>query len=398
MPRGKKSGRAASGDGSIRKKIVKKNGKEYTYWEARYTSGFDPKTGKQKQHSISGKTQAEVAQKLREVTAEIGQGIFQEACKLTVGQWLTAWEQDYLVGIKPRTQEAYRSIIKNHLQPELGAARLDILNAHTIQHFYNGLRKKGLSPKTIKNIHEVFHEALQQAVMIGYLRVNPSEPCALPRVVKKDIKPLDDDAIRRFLEAVQGHRFELLYLVTLFTGLRKGEVLGLAWDRVDFDKGTLLIDRQLQRAKDETGERRYSLVSLKNDRWRRITPADFVMELLRRQRSRQAERRLRAGPAWEGGGLVFTNEAGGHLSHHTVYHNFKLVVASIGMPEIRFHDLRHSFAVASIRSGDDIKTVQGNLGHATAAFTLDIYGHISERMKDESSARMQAYIDSIYPA
>lgn len=89
--------------------------------------------------------------------------------------------------------------------------------------------------KTIKNIHGVFHEALQQAVMIGYLRVNPSEPCALPRVVKKVIKPLDDDAIRRFLEAVQGHRFELLYLVTLFTGLRKGEVLGLAWDRVDFD-------------------------------------------------------------------------------------------------------------------------------------------------------------------
>ncbi|WP_325187376.1 hypothetical protein [Oscillibacter sp.] len=120
MPRGKKSGRAASGDGSIRKKIVKKNGKEYTYWEGRYTCGFDPKTGKQKQHSISGKTQAEVAQKLREVTAEIGQGIFQEACKLTVGQWLTAWEQDYLVGVKPRTQEAYRSITQNHLLPELG--------------------------------------------------------------------------------------------------------------------------------------------------------------------------------------------------------------------------------------------------------------------------------------
>ena len=395
MPRGKKSGRAASGDGSIRKKIVKKNGKEYTYWEGRYTSGFDPKTGKQKQHSISGKTQAEVAQKLREVTAEIGQGIFQEACKLTVGQWLTAWEQDYLAGIKPRTQEAYRSIIKNHLQPELGAARLDILNAHTIQHFYNGLRKNGLSPKTIKNIHGVLHEALQQAVMIGYLRVNPSEPCALPRVVKKDIKPLDDDAIRRFLEAVQGHRFELLYLVTLFTGLRKGEVLGLAWDRVDFDKGTLLIDRQLQRAKDETGERRYSLVSLKNDRWRRITPADFVMELLRRQRSRQAEWRLRAGPAWEDSGLVFTDELGKHLSPYTVYNNYKRLVALIGRPDARVHDLRHSYAVAAIKSGDDIKTVQGNLGHATAAFTLDVYGHVTDQMKRDSAERMQKFIKSV---
>ncbi len=395
MPRGKKSGRAASGDGSIRKKIVKKNGKEYTYWEGRYTCGFDPKTGKQKQHSISGKTQAEVAQKLREVTAEIGQGIFQEACKLTVGQWLTAWEQDYLVGVKPRTQEAYRSITQNHLLPELGAARLDMLNAHTIQHFYNGLSKKGLSPKTIKNIHGVLHEALQQAVMIGYLRVNPSDPCALPRVIKKDIKPLDDDAIRRFLDVVQGHRFELLYLVTLFTGLRKGEVLGLAWDRVDFDKGTLLIDRQLQRAKDETGKRRYSLVSLKNDRWRRITPADFVMELLRRQRSRQAEWRLRAGPAWEDSGLVFTDELGKHLSPYTVYNNYKRLVALIGRPDARVHDLRHSYAVAAIKSGDDIKTVQGNLGHATAAFTLDVYGHVTDQMKRDSAERMQKFIKSV---
>ena len=297
MPRGKKSGRAASGDGSIRKKIVKKNGKEYTYWEGRYTCGFDPRTGKQKQHSISGKTQAEVAQKLREITAEIGQGIFKEACKLTVGEWSIIWDKDYLISVKPRTQEAYRSILCTHIRPELGAIKLEALNAHTIQHFYNGLSQKGLSAKTVKNVHGVLHELLQQAVRIGYLRMNPSDACTLPRVVKKEIKPLGDDAIRQFLEAIQGHRFEILLMVTLFTGLREGEVLGLSWDRVDFNKGTLLIDRQLQRAKDETGKRRYSLVSLKNDKWRRITPADFVMELLRRQWSRQAEWRLRAGPA-----------------------------------------------------------------------------------------------------
>lgn len=395
MPRGKKSRRAASGDGSIRKKIVRKNGKEYTYWEARYTCGFDPETGKQKQHSISGKTQAEVAQKLREITAEIGQGIFKEVCKLTVGEWSIVWDKDYLIGVKPRTQEAYRSILCTHIRPELGAIKLEVLNAHTIQHFYNGLSQKGLSAKTVKNVHGVLHELLQQAVRIGYLRMNPSDACTLPRVVKKEIKPLSDDAIRQFLEAVQGHRFELLYLVTLFTGLREGEVLGLAWDRVDFDKGTLLIDRQLQRAKDETGKRRYSLVSLKNDRWRRITPADFVMDLLRRQRSQQAEWRLRAGPAWENSGLVFTNELGEHLSPYTVYHNFKRLAATIGLPEARVHDLRHSYAVAAIKSGDDIKTVQGNLGHATASFTLDVYGHVTDQMKRDSAERMQKFIKSV---
>ena len=394
MPRGKKSGRAASGDGSIRKKIVK-NGKEYTYWEGRYTCGFDPETGKQKQHSISGKTQAEVAQKLREVTAEIGQGTFKEACKLTVGEWSIIWDKDYLIGVKPRTQEAYRSILCTHIRPELGTIKLEVLNAHTIQHFYNGLSQKGLSAKTVKNVHGVLHELLQQAVRIGYLRVNPSDACTLPRVVKKEIRPLGDDAIRQFLEAIQGHRFEILLMVTLFTGLREGEVLGLSWDRVDFDKGTLLIDRQLQRAKDESGERCYSLVPLKNDKWRRITPADSVMELLRRQWSRQAEWRLRAGPAWEDSGLVFTNELGEHLSPYTVYHNFKRLAASIGIPEARGHDLRHSYAVAAIKSGDDIKTVQGNLGHATASFTLDVYGHVTDQMQRDSAERMQKFIKSV---
>ena len=395
MPRGKKSGRAASGDGSIRKKIVKKNGKEYTYWEGRYTCGFDPKTGKQRQHSISGKTQAEVAQKLRKVTAEIGQGIFKEACKLTVGEWSIVWDKDYLIGVKPRTQEAYRSILCTHIRPELGAIKLEVLNAHTIQHFYNGLSHKGLSAKTVKNVHGVLHELLQQAVRIGYLRMNPSDACTLPRVVKKEIKPLGDDAIRQFLAAIQGHRFEILLMVTLFTGLREGEVLGLSWDCVDFDKGTLLIDRQLQRAKDESGERCYSLVPLKNDKWRRITPADSVMELLRRQWSRQAEWRLRAGPAWEDSGLVFTNELGEHLSPYTVYHNFKRLAASIGIPEARGHDLRHSYAVAAIKSGDDIKTVQGNLGHATASFTLDVYGHVTDQMQRDSAERMQKFIKSV---
>lgn len=105
--------------------------------------------------------------------------------------------------------------------------------------------------------------------------------------------------------------------------------------------------------------------------------------------------RLRAGPLWEDSGLVFTNEAGGHLAAATVYSSFKAVAASIGCPETRFHDLRHSYAVASIRAGDDVKTIQGNLGHATAAFTLDVYGHVTEGMKQASAQRMERFIRDV---
>ena len=394
MPRGTNNSRGASGGGSIRKKVIKRNGKEYQYWEARYTSGYNPTTGRQIQHSITGKTQKEVAQKLRQVTAAIDQGLYKEPSRLTVGQWLEIWINDYVVNVKPRTLEAYRCQINNHILPELGSIQLEKLRPHVIQHFYNGCHKT-LSAKSVKNIHGILHRALQQAVAIGYLRSNPTESCVLPRVEKKPIKPLDDDAIRRFMTAIKGHRFECVYLVTLFTGMRRGEVFGLTWDCVDFQQGTLLINKQLQKIKDESGRTVYSLVTTKNSKARKITPAAFVMALLRQQKSRQTEQRLRVGPAWADKDLVFSDELGDYLKPHVAYDSFKKIVAQIGCPEARFHDLRHSYAVAAIKSGDDIKTIQGNLGHATAAFTLDVYGHVTDQMQRESAQRMEEYIHKI---
>ena len=140
---------------------------------------------------------------------------------------------------------------------------------------------------------------------------------------------------------------------------------------------------------------KYIFAPLKNDKARRITPAPWVMQVLKHHWAKQAEQKLKMGPAWENSGLVFTNGTGGHLAIYTVYRDFKNIVRSIGCPNIRFHDLRHSYAVASIRSGDDIKTVQGNLGHATAAFTLDVYGHVTDQMKQESAKRMEEYIRDV---
>ena len=197
-----------------------------------------------------------------------------------------------------------------------------------------------------------------------------------------------------FLNAVKGHPFELLYTFVLFTGLREGEALGLTWDRIDFMRGTILVSRQLQKEKKAGGA--FLLVPLKNDKPRKITPAPWVMQLLRDRKLQQYEHKEKAGAAWDNPmNLVFTNELGGHLIPQTVVRHFKEIVASIGRPDARFHDLRHSYAVASLRSGDDIKTVQGNLGHATASFTLDIYGHVTDQMQQASAARMEAYIHGI---
>lgn len=391
--------RSAKGTGTIRKKTVTRNGKKYEYWEARYTEGADPGTGKQIQRSITGKTQKEVAQKLKAATAAIDSGTYTAPNKQTVGQWMDAWAAAYLGSVKPRTLDLYKSTIRVYIKPALGAVRLEELNTHTIQMFYNDLgkptkeRPEGLSPKTIKNVHGVFHKALQQAVLIGYLRFNPADACTLPRIERKELAPLDDEQITAFLKAIEGHRFETLYTVTLFTGMREGEVMGLMWDCVDFEAGTITINKQLQRLRGNGGE--YRFTSPKNSKPRIITPAAFIMALLRHHKATQAAQQLRAGKLWENSGLVFTDEIGHHLSQTLVYRDFKTVAAEIGRPDARFHDLRHSYAVAALRAGDDIKTVQDNLGHATAAFTLDVYGHVTGQMKQASAARMDAYIKTV---
>lgn len=318
---------------------------------------------------------------------------------MTVGQWLDIWTDEYLGGVKPATVCSYRSTVKTHIAPGIGAIRLDALTPHAVQGFYNGLSKpedgkEPLSPKTVKNVHGILHRALQQAVSNGYIRFNPTDACILSRVVKKELKPLDETQIGTFLRAIEGHKFEDLFTIVLFTGMRESEALGLLWDCVDMKKSQITINKQLQQVRGGKGE--YRLVTTKNSKGRTITVAPSVMDALRRVRHQQLLNRLYYGECWEDTGFVFTDELGQHLKHITVYKNFKAVMNEIGSPETRFHDLRHSYAVAAIRSGDDIKTVQKNLGHATASFTLDVYGHVTEQMKQDSANRMEQFIKAVH--
>lgn len=399
MPRKTNMKRNANGVGSIRKKTITVNGKEYTHWEARCTVGYDPGTGKQIQKTFTGKTQREVAHKMKETSVRVDNGTYIQTPKITMKEWLEIWAKDYLGGIKESTAYLYGRNIEQYIVPQLGAIKLEALNAHTIQGFYNNLlqpSKKGvnpLSPKTIKNVHGVLHKALQQAVLIGYLRFNPSDACILPRITKQEIKPLDETKVAEFLEAIQEHPHEYLYKITLFTGLREGEVLGLTWDCIDFERSTLLVKQQLRREQKKGGK--YYFSPPKNNKSRVLSLAPSVVQLFRLQKLKQNGMRLQVGEMWAENNLVFSNQSGSFLSYRTVYDCFKRIMVKIDSPSTRFHDLRHTYAVAAIKSGDDIKTVQENLGHATASFTLDVYGHVTAQMKQNSADRMERFIQSV---
>ena len=389
MPQSKKS---TSGMGSIRKvtKVVK--GKEYTYYEARYTEGFDPGTGKQIQRSITDKSKKVVAQKLRAAMADLDAGTYKAPCKMTVAQWLDIWVAEYLNSVKPLTKHNYNKQVQKHLKPALGAARLETLDTHTIQRFYNSLIASGLSPKTVKNVHGILHCALQQAIACDYIYRNPADACKLPKVTKPEIKPLEPDEIARLLKEAEQDDYCNLFIVAMFTGMRQGELLGLAWECVDFQTGIITVKQQLQ-CKDGN----YFLETPKSGKNRTILPAPIVMDALRNQLQRQQKEQEQAGKMWDNQfNLVFTDPLGKYLVRRTVVKHFKKISQRAGISDdARFHDLRHSFAVSSLYAGDDIKTVQANLGHATAQFTLDVYGHVTQKMRQDSANRMQKFYEQL---
>lgn len=275
-----KGKRGASGGGTIRKRS---DGR----WEARYSAGFDPKTGKQKQKSIYGKTQKEVQQKLTKVLSEIYDGTYVEPSKVKLSAWLDEWLKAYTGNLKPATKSAYEEHVRVHLKPFLGEVKLADLTSQKIQAVYNMLETdKGLSAKSIKNINGVFHAAMEQARKLGYVKFNPLDAVILPRVEKKQVHAMEDSDMIAFLDAIKGHRYERILFVTVFTGMRQGEVLGLTWDCVDFENNTLLVNKQHNRTK---GEKEYHFSTLKNERVRMLTVADAVMDVLREQKAWQDE-------------------------------------------------------------------------------------------------------------
>lgn len=387
----RKNTRNAQGCGTIRKKTVTRSGKRYTYWEARITVGRDPGTGKQLQRSITGKTQKEVREKLAQAVAEVDCGTYTAPTKLTLGQWLDIWARDYLGGVKSTTAAVYRASIRTYIKPALGASRLDQLHPHAVQGFINGLGE--LSPATVRLTHGVLHHALEKAVDLGYIPLNPAARVTLPKIEQEEPRPLDDAQVAALLDAVKGKDVEYLVTVALFTGMRMSELLGLTWDVIDFDGGTITVNKQLTR-QGHRGEGLFQ--SPKSGKIRTVTPAGVVFDALKRQRVKQAEMQLRAGPLWcNPHGLVFTVSDGGPFNQSKAGRGFKSAAAAAGMPDFHFHSLRHTYAVNAIRAGDDIKTVQSNLGHATAAFTLDKYGHVTERMKRDSAQRMEHFIKDV---
>ena len=373
----------ANGEGNIRKRS---NG----IWEGRVTIDGMAK-------SVYGKTHSDVRIKLTEIRNDLDHDDYVDPADTRLKEWLELWQSEYLEDVKLSTADRYKSLIRIHIIPELGNIRLMDLRSSAIQAFLNQCKKKkGLSEKSVKNIRLVLHKALENAVEDEQLKKNPCDKAKVPSYDEppKEMRPLKDYEVPMFLNAIKNHAYELMFYIALFTGMRESELIGLTWDCIDFEHGTIHLYRQLKRTREKGGQ--YIFTSLKNKQARTFKPAQKVMDALKKQKVIQAEQRLSSGSSWVNRNeLVFTDELGMHIATHTLWKSFKKVVQGIGLPEVRFHDLRHTYATIALQNGIDVKTVSNTLGHATTAFTMDKYAHVTDKMMQDSADKMQRFINSL---
>lgn len=368
-------GRRGNSEGTITKR---KDGR----WEARISLP----DGKRK--SFYGKTRQEVAKRLAEARHEVDRGFLLSDERLTVGQHLANWFESTRLYIKPSSRYRYRSQVFSHLIPGLGQIPLSKLTVQHIQTFYARKLDEGMSGTTLHHLHAVFHQALKQAVELGLVPRNVTEQMKAPRRTTRQMTPLTEEQAQQFREAVIGDRFEALYTLALTTGMREGELLALRWQDVDLEQASLKVRMGLQR--DERG---WHLAETKTTYSQRtIGLTKTAVAALRVHWLRQQEERLALGPAWDSSlDLAFPNTIGGPMNPRGfVRHHFKVVLAKVGLLDIRFHDLRHTAATILLSHGVNVKVVSEMLGHADVATTLRIYAHVIPHMQQAAVDVMDA--------
>lgn len=333
-----------------------------------------------------GKTRKEVQEKLQIALHEQKQGTLATGPEQTLKQYLEHWlEEVHKPTIRVSTYVNYRRFLDNHILSELGHIHVNKLTPQKVQAFYAKKLKEGLAPGSVRNIHMVLHKALENAVRWRLVGRNVCDDVSPPGQVKHEIQPLSKEQAQKLLLAAQGHKLEGLITLALATGMRRGELLGLRWQDINFEDRSLQIRRTMARLGKE-GVIASQPKTRKSQR--KLVLPQYVVEVLKQHHIRQLEMRIRVGTAWEENGLVFPNGFGRFLDQGQLHVMFQHFLKDAGLPPMRFHDLRHSAATFLLSMGIHPKVVQEILGHSNISMTMDTYSHVLPSLQVDAMDKM----------
>jgi integrase len=369
--------RRGAGEGSI---AQRPDGR----WSGTVSLGWE--NGKRKRASVYGSTQGEAIDKLRALRSGVAGGVTLIDGRTTTGAYLASWLEGKL-DLRPSTRLRYQGCIRDQLAPHLGRIPVAKLSKEHVTQMLVALSKGGSAPRTVAHARGILRGALNDLIRDGKLTRNAAKDARTFPVPKRAHISRSPDEVRTVLEAVRGDKIENLVCLALFSGCREGELLGLRWANVDIEGRQITINQSLSRISRQT-----RLSETKTTESRRTVrlpgPAGAALQAERR---RQLEARLAAGPRWRQpiADLVFTTETGAPLIGGSVTMRLGRLLAKAGLPHLRFHDLRHIFAAATLASGVDIVTLSRALGHAKVSTTADIYTDVVPSLREDAADKLE---------
>ena len=365
-------GRKGHGEGSITRRK-----------DGRYQGAITLENHKRKY--FYGETRKEVQDKVNKALYEQKQGTLvigqQQTLKVHLERWL---EQVCKLTMRPNTYKSYRSVVHRHLIPALGHIKLQKLTIGDLQRFYAEKWGK-LKPGSIAVINAALGDALEDALKQGMVARNVAKLVDLPHAERYEGQILTVEQVHKLLAVARGSRLDALLFMAVTTGLRRGELVALCWDDVDLEKGILQVRHNLTwvygmgyvvgEPKSKAGRRRIALSSV-------------VVEMLKEHKMRQEQARMKMGKRWQEYGLIFCNAHGGYFNPGRVWYLFKKLLERAGLPDVRFHDLRHGVATVLLAARMNLKAVSELLGHSSVAITVDIYQGVLPEQQQEIVDKM----------
>ena len=379
--------RRPSGDGTIRKRA---DGR----WEGRIVVGHG-EGGKPIFRSVFAKTQRELLPKLKQLKDRYDGITLTAESNLTLGAWLGRWLTEYKKPmLRPSTYRGYEKYCEDYIRPHLGNMLIGQITTADIQKMYNALSDHGrviahptlglrLSPSMVHSIHSMLHGAMDAAVREGLILTNPTKGTALPKPEKQEATVLSEEQVATFLAAIEKEPiWRDFFYTAILTGMRRGEICGLKWEDFDADTGKLHIRRSVH---FEDGKMWIGETKTNEGNRKIVLPPSVVACLVNRKQTAESE--------WIFPTPWKPNEP---MNCQVAYKQLKRILGEAGLPSIRFHDLRHTFATHAATSGVDPKTLAGMLGHTKASFTLDIYTHVTTDTQKRASQVVESYITDMF--
>jgi integrase len=346
---------------------------------------------RRRRKSVYGRTRADVRRKLVDAQKTIQDGGQIGSDLITVGTYMTSWLDHRRHEIRWQTWRRYEQIFRTHIEPVLGGVRLSKLRPDHLRDLYSAKLEEGLSSTTVKHIHAVLRAALRQAERDEIIVRNVCRQVDPPRAQPYEISPLSPTQSRQLLTAAIGHEDEALYVLALTTGMRQAELLGLRWRDIDFKNGFVSVRKSLVFRSEG-----WSLDEPKTrGSKRRIHLTSTALGSMLSHKNGQLQHQLKFGPAYQNHDLVFPSQIGTpRRGANVVYRSFRPLMLAAGLPQIRFHDLRHTAATLLLSQSVHPKVVSEMLGHSSVRLTLDTYSHVTPTMQKQATIAMDTILSS----